>query len=66
VGQNKPPNWATSKYRNHELQLDAKNDASDHFGAHLAAIKPGNYQLNWQVLAVDGHITRGLIIFVAR
>src|SRR5262245_61018037 len=27
-------------------------------------LTPGNYMLHWQVLAVDGHITRGDISFV--
>ena len=29
----------------------------------LSSIKPGPYKLHWQVLAVDGHITRGVINF---
>jgi copper resistance protein C len=28
-----------------------------------ASLKPGHYSLRWQVLAVDGHITRGDIPF---
>lgn len=28
-----------------------------------ATLKPGHYSLRWQVLAVDGHITRGDIPF---
>jgi copper resistance protein C len=28
-----------------------------------AQLKPGTYTLHWQVLAVDGHITRGAIPF---
>lgn len=31
-----------------------------HATAHLA---PGNYTIRWQVLAVDGHITRGDVPF---
>jgi methionine-rich copper-binding protein CopC len=28
-----------------------------------AAVSPGDYKLHWQVLAVDGHITRGNVPF---
>ena len=28
------------------------------------ALTPGSWELRWQVLAIDGHITRGLIHFV--
>ncbi len=28
-----------------------------------AVLAAGHYQLNWQVLAVDGHITRGVVGF---
>ncbi|MSO75404.1 MAG: copper resistance protein CopC [Alphaproteobacteria bacterium] len=31
--------------------------------APLAAVPPGAYRLQWQVLSVDGHITRGVISF---
>lgn len=31
--------------------------------AHLTHLSPGKYRLRWQVLAVDGHITRGDIPF---
>ena len=34
---------------------------------HSAAdIKPGDYVLHWQVLATDGHITRGDVPFTAK
>ncbi len=35
----------------------------DTLSAELEALAPGRYRLRWQVLAVDGHITRGDIPF---
>ena len=34
--------------------------------AKLTGLKHGLYMLHWQVLAVDGHITRGVISFQVR
>jgi methionine-rich copper-binding protein CopC len=34
--------------------------------ARISDLKPGLYKLHWQVLAVDGHITRGMISFSIR
>jgi methionine-rich copper-binding protein CopC len=31
--------------------------------AHPDKLTPGDYKLRWQVLSVDGHITRGDILF---
>ena len=31
--------------------------------AHVQLLQPGKYELRWQALAVDGHITRGQIPF---
>jgi copper resistance protein C len=43
----------------------ALNDAQnpDALAATVGEIAPGSYRLRWQVLAVDGHITRGDIPF---
>ena len=38
-------------------------DAPDLLKAHAANLKAGAYSLRWQVLSVDGHITRGDIPF---
>ncbi len=35
----------------------------DTLAATIAGLSPGAYRLRWQVLAVDGHITRGDIPF---
>jgi methionine-rich copper-binding protein CopC len=32
-------------------------------GARLSGLRVGAYTLHWQVLAADGHITRGIISF---
>jgi copper resistance protein C len=47
-----------------KLKLDpqkAPNDLSGH--AHL---KPGAYEIRWQALATDGHITRGVVPFTVK
>jgi len=36
---------------------------ADHLVGEADALAPGDYVLHWQVLAVDGHITRGDIPF---
>ena len=41
----------------------AKDAAADHLLGEANALVPGDYVLHWQVLAVDGHITRGDIPF---
>ena len=35
----------------------------DSISAKVGNLLPGKYQLQWQVLAIDGHITRGEIPF---
>ncbi len=41
----------------------AASPAPDMLTAKATGLKPGDYRLRWQVLAVDGHITRGDIPF---
>jgi hypothetical protein len=41
----------------------AKDAAVDRLIGQVGMIAPGDYVLHWQVLAVDGHITRGDIPF---
>jgi methionine-rich copper-binding protein CopC len=41
----------------------AKSAADDHLIGEASALASGEYVLHWQVLAVDGHITRGDIPF---
>lgn len=42
----------------------APAESPDSLAATIDGIAPGNYRLRWQVLAIDGHITRGDIPFV--
>jgi methionine-rich copper-binding protein CopC len=41
----------------------ARQDAPELLAAHAKGLTPGAYRLRWQVLASDGHITRGEIPF---
>lgn len=40
-----------------------KSGPADHLTGEAEPLSPGDYVLHWQVLAVDGHITRGDIPF---
>lgn len=45
-------------------QMPMQAGLEPQFGVgHLNGLKPGKYKLRWQVLSVDGHITRGDIPF---
>lgn len=44
----------------------AANSAPDSLEAPVKGLKSGAYILRWQVLAVDGHITRGEVPFKVR
>jgi methionine-rich copper-binding protein CopC len=39
------------------------DSAPDVIAARMSGLSPGQYRLRWQVLAVDGHLTRGDIPF---
>src|SRR5271154_3921121 len=39
------------------------NSPTDIITARIVSLPPGSYRLRWQVLALDGHITRGDIPF---
>ena len=41
----------------------ARQESPEVLGAHARGLAPGSYRLRWQVLASDGHITRGEIPF---
>jgi copper resistance protein C len=41
----------------------ASQSTPDTLQTHAAGLKPGPYKLQWQVLASDGHISRGEIPF---
>jgi copper resistance protein C len=44
------------------LTIEAQK-APDTLNAKATGLKPGSYRIRWQVLASDGHITRGEIPF---
>ena len=44
----------------------AKQTAPDTLESQLTGIKPGAYKLQWQVLASDGHISRGEVDFTVK
>jgi len=41
----------------------APDSPTDQLIATIRDVAPGEYRLRWQVLALDGHITRGDILF---
>lgn len=43
-----------------------KQPSPDTLTAEALGLKPGEYHLRWQVLASDGHITRGNIPFTVK
>jgi methionine-rich copper-binding protein CopC len=45
-----------------ELPIE-KQESPDTLSSKATGLKPGGYKLQWQVLAPDGHITRGVIPF---
>lgn len=50
----------------HESPVAAGDAPVDAMTAKLKGLSPGKYRLRWQVLAVDGHITRGDVEFEVR
>lgn len=45
------------------LEISSKQGATEIISAEAKGLHPGLYRLRWQVLASDGHITRGEIPF---
>ncbi len=43
-----------------------KQDAPDMLTSKAAGLAPGAYKIRWQVLAPDGHITRGEVPFTVK
>ncbi|AXC14597.1 Copper resistance protein CopC [Acidisarcina polymorpha] len=43
-----------------------KQTAPDTLTTHATQLTPGKYAIRWQVLATDGHITRGQISFAVQ
>lgn len=51
--------------RRTKIALDSEKSA-DSLASQAVNLKPGAYKVEWQVLAVDGHITRGVIPFTVK
>jgi len=60
------PSWVNLATNSIYSPYDRTVVAADILSATANDLKPGEYQLRWQVLAVDGHITRGEIPFTVR
>lgn len=48
-----------------DLTLD-KQTSPDTLTAKATGLAPGEYKIQWQVLAPDGHITRGIVPFTVK
>ncbi|HTZ47647.1 MAG TPA: copper resistance CopC family protein [Verrucomicrobiae bacterium] len=46
-----------------DLAIDPQQASPDTLNSKATGLKPGAYRIRWQVLAPDGHITRGEIPF---
>ena len=46
--------------------LTIEQSAPETINAVATGLNPGSYAISWQVLATDGHITRGRIPFVVK
>jgi methionine-rich copper-binding protein CopC len=46
--------------------IKASEEGQGVIGGIAEGVKPGSYRIQWQVLAVDGHITRGEVPFSVR
>jgi copper resistance protein C len=44
----------------------ARDGAADSLTAPLAAIPPGRYRVEWQVLSTDGHVVSGRFAFTVK
>jgi len=55
------PDHSTSR-----LQVDLDPASPAKLAARILGLASGSYKLRWQVLAIDGHITRGEIDFQVR
>jgi methionine-rich copper-binding protein CopC len=56
---------STSDGQSKPLAIDEQSD-SDTLSAHVTRLGPGKYAIHWQVLATDGHVTRGEIPFLVK
>ena len=59
------PDEPTADGAAQELKLDDKGPV-DALVGKANGLAPGKYKIRWQVLAIDGHITRGDIPFTVK
>lgn len=52
-----------SDHSTERVPIDKDSSSPAKLSAKVSQLAPGSYKLRWQVLAVDGHITRGEIPF---
>ncbi len=45
------------------IAVNSDSSTPQKLAGKVSTLTPGSYELRWQVLAVDGHITRGVINF---
>lgn len=55
--------WLSSPGGTEAALTLAKQSSPDALHTHASGLKPGAYKLLWQVLASDGHISRGEVPF---
>jgi hypothetical protein len=53
---------STSDGKSKTLAIEHQS-SPDTLTTHVSQLGPGNYSIQWQVLATDGHVTRGQIPF---
>ena len=53
---------STSDGKSKPLTIE-RQSAPDTLTTHATNLSPGKYAIRWQVLATDGHVTRGEIPF---
>ena len=51
------------EHRSAEVPIEGTDQQPAALIARLSGLRAGAYTLHWQVLAADGHITRGIISF---
>jgi methionine-rich copper-binding protein CopC len=53
-------------HTNAPVPIEKSESNPAQLAGHIKGLQPGAYKLHWQVLAVDGHITRGQLSFTVK
>jgi hypothetical protein len=53
----------TKDHSTSRVHVDVDSSSPAKLSAKISSLASGSYKLRWQVLAIDGHITRGEITF---